>query len=153
VTAESKWRPQPSSPIWTIVRRVALYRNEHSIKFVFPVIELQGVFYLKSQWGQRALIRPYEETFDDVVRGFLTFVRSSPEDPKIAAIRDIGADICLLTGPEFNRFLENYPEFKIAFEDNFAGQPLSRLVYFSKMVSEELWRREEKFKEKHKWCN
>jgi hypothetical protein len=147
------WRPHPAPPMWTVVRAVSVYRNEHSVEFSFPVAELHGKSHLKSGWGQRVQIRPYEDTFDDPVRGLLTFVRSKPEDRSAAAIKDIGADICLLSGPEFNTFLENYPEFKKAFEDDFAGQSFPRLVYFSKVVSEELYLIAERLKGKQEWCN
>jgi hypothetical protein len=151
--ANTGWSVHPAPPMWTIVRAVAVYRNEHSVQITFPVAELHGEPYLKSAWGQRVQIRPYEDIFDDPVRGLLTFIRSLLEDPKTAAIRDIGADLCLLSGSEFNAFLEAYPDFKKAFEDDFAGLPFSRLAYFSKIVSEELYLIAERLKGKQEWCN
>jgi hypothetical protein len=145
--AETGWRAHPAPPTWTKVCAVAMYRNELGVQFNFPVTRVRGKHYLKSGFGQRVQVRPYEEVFDDPMRGRLTFVRSLSEDRETAAIKDINADVCLFSGPEFNKFVENDPEFREAFKRDFAGQPFHRLIYFSKFVSEELWRRTERLKE------
>jgi hypothetical protein len=144
---ETEWRMHPAPPVWTEVRAVALYRNELRAQFTFPITKIRGKHYLKSGFGQRVQVRLYEEAFDDPMRGLLTFVKSVPEEPKRAAVKDINAEVRLFSGPDFNTFLENDPEFREAFKSDFVGQPFSRLVYFSKIVSEELWRLVEQLKE------
>jgi hypothetical protein len=110
----------------------AVYRNDKGEVRIL-LVYLDGKYYLKFEHEGVVNLIPFTSTINDVDLGLLKLVDDPRRAQPIETINDL---VVAFPKSDFDAFLEREPEFRAAFANDFENVPNSRVIYFSKRISE-----------------